>query len=414
MKELLSESYNAAAVRRHPGFAGTPGDMMAPDYRGGGIVNLTASLILARGGEESLYPPLSRIDRDVLADAGNIVLVVIDGLGYEYLRRRGRRGMLHSHLKGRLTSVFPSTTATAITTFLTGTAPQQHGLTGWFMYVRQMDGVLTVLPFTQRGAAPTSVPDVEPGELFDQPSLFDRVTGPCYQVMPDRIANSRYNAAHRGAAVTIPYRSMAQFIGAIEHTVKADARRKFIYAYWPELDALGHEHGIGSRRVAAHFAQLDYALERLIASLRGSHTILIVTADHGMIDTTPDRVIEVSDHPEMARALIRPLCGERRSAYCYVDPGGAERFEGYVREALADSATLVSSEDLVTQGYFGLGEPHPALRERIGDYTLLMKDNYVIKDWVPGERHHVQLGVHGGLSAEELNVPLVIIDTDAD
>lgn len=381
-----------------------------PDYHGGGIVNLTTSLIHARGGEADLYPPLSCVDTAMLAEARNLVLVVIDGLGYEYLQRRGRGGMLHSHLKSRLTSVFPSTTATAITTFLTGTAPQQHGLTGWFMYVRELDGVLAVLPFTQRGSAPASVPDVDPRALFDRPSLFDRIPEACYQVIPDRIANSRYNTAHRGTATTVPYRSMAQFIGGVERTVKADSRCKFIYAYWPELDGLGHEHGSASRRVAAHFAQLDYALERLVASLKGTHTTLIVTADHGMIDTTPERVIEVSDHPELVQTLARPLCGERRSAYCYVDPAGARRFEDYVRGALADCATLVNSEDLVAGGYFGLGEPHPALRERIGDYTLLMKDDYVIKDWLPGERRHVQLGVHGGLSAQELYVPLVIID----
>lgn len=383
-----------------------------PDYRGGSIVNLTASLILARGGEEGLYPPLSCIDRDALEGARNIVLMVVDGLGYEYLLRHGRGGVLHSHLKGRLTSVFPSTTATAITTFLTGTAPQQHGLTGWFMYVRQMDGVLAVLPFTPRCATPASAPGISPEELFDQRSLFDRIEGPSYQVTPDRIANSHFNVAYRGAAMTVPYRSMTQFIGLIERTVKADARHKFVYAYWPDLDKLGHEHGTASNSVATHFAQLEYALERLIGALKGSQTTLIVTADHGMIDTGPEGVIEVSDHPELAQALIRPLCGERRAAYCYVDPAKAQQFESYVRDALADYATLINSEDLIAQGYFGLGDPHPALRERIGDYALLMKDRYVIKDWVPGERRHVLLGVHGGLSAEELHVPLVVIETD--
>ncbi len=383
-----------------------------PDYHGGSIVNLTASLIRACGGDEGLYAPLSGIDGDALSDATNIVLMVIDGLGYEYLSRHGRRGVLHGHLRGSLTSVFPSTTATAITTFLTGTAPQQHALTGWFMYVRQMDGVLAVLPFTRRGATTESAPGVDPRVLFDQPSLFDRIKRPTYQVIPDRIANSRYNVAHSGAATTVPYRSMSQFINMIERTIRADARHKFIYAYWPELDGLGHEHGSGSRSVATHFAQLEYALERLIGQLKGSDTTLVVTADHGMIDTTPDRVIEVSDHPELARSLIRPLCGERRSAYCYVNPARTRQFETYVTEVLGEYTTLVKSGDLIAEGYFGLGDPHPALHERIGDYALLMKDNYVIKDWVPGERHHVQLGVHGGLSAEELNVPLVIIDTD--
>ena len=141
-----------------PGVGMTP----LPDYHGGSIVNLTASVILARGGDEGLYPALSCIDGDALSNATNIILMVIDGSGYEYLLRHGRGGLLHGHLRGSLTSAFPSTTATAITTFLTGTAPQQHGLTGWFMYVRQIDGVLAEMSFTQRGSATAAVPGVEP------------------------------------------------------------------------------------------------------------------------------------------------------------------------------------------------------------------------------------------------------------
>jgi hypothetical protein len=381
---------------------------LLPDYRGGSIVNLTASLIRGRGGEEPVYPPLSCVDADTFAGDRHTVLVVIDGLGYDYLLQHGRGGVLHRNLKARLTSVFPTTTATAITSFLTGTAPQQHGLTGWFMYVGAA-GVWAVLPFTPRGNGAVSP---APQELFDRRPLFDRMAGPVYLVTPERIADSVYNVAHRGAAVTVPYRSLTQFARRIERTIKSDARPKFIYAYWPELDGLGHEHGAGSRRVVAHFAQLQYVLEQLVNALKGTPTTLIVTADHGMIDSGPEHVIEVGDHPTMAQALVRPLCGERRAAYCYVDPAKAAEFEAYVGEVLGDYTTLVKSEDLIAQGYFGLGDPHPRLRDRVGDYTLLMKDRYVIKDWVPGERHHVQLGVHGGLSAAELYVPLVVIETD--
>ena len=48
------------------------------------------------------------------------------------------------------------------------------------------------------------------------------------------------------------------------------------------------------------------------------------------------------------------------------------------------------------------------LAERVGDYTLLMKDRYVIKDWLPGEGRFMHVGVHGGLTREELYVPLVV------
>ena len=57
-----------------------------PDYQGGGIVNLMASLVAALGGEELVYPPLSLLPPASLRDSRNVVLLVIDGLGYHYLR----------------------------------------------------------------------------------------------------------------------------------------------------------------------------------------------------------------------------------------------------------------------------------------------------------------------------------------
>ena len=70
---------------------------------------------------------------------------------------------------------------------------------------------------------------------------------------------------------------------------------------------------------------------------------------------------------------------------------------------------LHRSDDLLRQGVFGLFEPHPRLADRIGDYALIMRDNYVIKDVLPGEKEKFHVGNHGGVSAEEMFVPLVVI-----
>lgn len=384
---------------------------MPPDYRGAGIVNLTASLVTALGGEETLYPPVSFIDGESLRGAQNVVLVVIDGLGYEYLVRHGEGGALHRHLAGVLTSVFPTTTATAITTFLTGTAPQQHGITGWFMYLEEIHAVSAVLPFTLRGGKSLRAAGIDAAGLFDCRPLFDRVPVPSYIVIPQHIAYSDYNLAHRGAATVIPYHSMSLFINAIESAVKGRNGRKFLYAYWPELDGLAHEYGLNSRQVTTHFCQLEDAITRLLNLLKGTRTIVIITADHGMIDSGPDRVIEVADHPPVARSLRLPLCGERRAAFCYVHPERENQFVDYVETALRDYASLIESKALIARGYFGSGPPHPRLSQRVGDYTLIMKDNYVIKDWVPGESRHVHVGVHGGLTNDELCVPVIVADS---
>ena len=64
---------------------------VAPDYDGGGILNLVATLIQARGGPVE-HPPLRLLSPDLLAAATNLVLVVIDGLGDRWLARRSPGG----------------------------------------------------------------------------------------------------------------------------------------------------------------------------------------------------------------------------------------------------------------------------------------------------------------------------------
>ncbi len=167
-------------------------------------------------------------------------------------------------------------------------------------------------------------------------------------------------------------------------------------------------HGIESPQVESRFAQLDEAFADFLRSIEGTGTSVIVTADHGFVDPTPEEQISLEDHPQLADTLMLPLCGEPRTAYCYVHPGKADAFEKYVQGELAYCATYSRSAELIERGYFGLGEPHPRLAERIGHYVLHMKDHYAIKDWVLGESRFVPAGVHGGLSDEELYVPLIV------
>lgn len=76
--------------------------MPLPDYRGGSIVNLMASIALARGSEAALYSPLEPLSPSRLLTSKNIVLIVIDGLGYEHLTSAGKSTGLYSRLQGRI------------------------------------------------------------------------------------------------------------------------------------------------------------------------------------------------------------------------------------------------------------------------------------------------------------------------
>ncbi|EXI74582.1 MAG TPA: alkaline phosphatase family protein [Candidatus Accumulibacter phosphatis] len=383
------------------------GSTLLPDYAGGGLVNLMQSIATACGGSDRRYPPLAALGASRLQGARNILLLLVDGLGLRMLTRHAASPQLQRHLLGSLTSVFPSTTASAITTVMSGLAPAQHGLTGWHMHLEEVDQTLAILPLTPRQEAPRLLPEQLPPQLFSHASLFATLTRECWVVAPRSIAASPFNAWHARGARVAAYTSLAEMYSCLADLLLETASPRYIYAYYPELDSLSHHYGSDSRQAQHALAEIDSGFAELLRRVRGSNSWLVLTADHGFIDSPPRRVITLDDHPQLAALLQRPLCGERRVAYCYVAEDDRPAFEAYVRRHLARAVHLHRSEQLVAAGWFGPPPWHPRLHSRIGDYTLLMKDNWTIKDWLPGERRFAMLGVHGGISASEMRIPLV-------
>jgi hypothetical protein len=389
----------------------TVGGMGFPDYAGGSIVNLVSSMVVALSGVPTGYAPLRLLPPDRLHAARNLILLVLDGLGYTYLQRDGNGGRLHQHLIGPIDSVAPPTTATAIPSFLTGLPPAVHGFTGWYTWLRELGCVTAVLPFvTRHGALSLEPGGIGPQQLSGAVPLFERLAVVSHVVTPRHIAYSAFNRAFSSGARIHPYTDLSGFFRVIGKLVRKSRQPQYIYAYWPQLDTLAHEHGLADARIAQHFAVLDQAFGRFMDDIVGSETAVIVTADHGFVDVPRDGQIQLSEHPLLEQCLVLPLCGEPRFAYCYVHPAKRRQFEDYVTNELADKTQLFTGGELIECGLFGPGECHPSLQDRVGHYVLAMRDNYVLKDRLPGEKPFRQVGVHGGLSAAELKVPLVFAE----
>src|SRR5450759_2925176 len=210
--------------------------MELPDYHGGSIVNLMRSIERALDARPcdaaQAYPELNALPAEALAGARNIVLLVIDGLGYDYLTHAAAGGALHRHLKARITSVFPSTTATAVSSFLTGVGPQQHALTGWHIWLRELGCLAATLRFRPRhGGEPLSKAGIAPSSVFTAEPMFDRLAAKTYVVSPDKIIDSDYNVAHCGAAERRPYKELPELFSKVAEIVRGGGERKFIHAY---------------------------------------------------------------------------------------------------------------------------------------------------------------------------------------
>jgi hypothetical protein len=375
---------------------------MLADYAGGGLVNLIASIVASRGGQPR-HRAAAALPPSELAGHTNVVLLIIDGLGDNFLGRHGEGGELARRRRGALTSVFPSTTASAITTSYTGCTPLEHGLTGWYTYFGEAGYVAAALPFRVRGEnAPLAGKGFSAARAFPAYSLFKDLHARSIVVTERRIVDSDYNVRHCEGAERIAYESVDGLVDGIERAVKSGSDRKFVYAYWPEYDAASHPRGCESPPAMAEFARIDEAFGRLVRALSGTDSIIVATADHGFIDCED----ALEPPPAVASQLRLPLCGERRVAYCHVH--APAEFIKHAQDWLGERADVRPSRELVEAGWFGPGEPHPRFAERIGDVVLVMRGRHTVKDWTPGEPRHLHRGNHGGTSADEMMIPLIV------
>ena len=375
---------------------------MRPDYEGGSLVNLVASVVASRGGKP-LHAPLRNFEFPTAAK--NLVLLIIDGLGDNYLARHARGSELHRRRRMTLTSVFPSTTASAITTSYTGRTPLEHGLTGWFTYFGEAGCVSAALPFRSRGdMAPLAARGVHAESVFTAPSLFGALPVKSIVVTYRDIIDSQYNSVHCRGAARLAYSNADEFIAQVEQAVKSSDEPKFVYAYWPHYDAISHRHGCESAQAAREFETIDAAFGVLLKRLAGTDTVVVATADHGFIDVPPEDSLELPAH--LFPMLRFPLCGERRVAYCHVH--APEVFAKRAQDWLHDRADVMPSQRLVDEGWFGPGEPHPRFAERIGNVALVMRNRYTVKDWITGEPRFLHIGNHGGTHEDEMSIPLIM------
>ncbi|QID17779.1 alkaline phosphatase family protein [Nitrogeniibacter mangrovi] len=384
---------------------------VAPRYDGHSLLNLSVALAqgVGKAGRRRFSAPPCPLLPD-LSDSRIVVFILIDGMGANDVQRRGAGSFMATHQRATLTSVFPSTTASAVTTSMTGLSPAEHGLTGWFIRDDRFGGILAPLPMQRRDRVPMSGWWKLP-RLFPYPSVFQRMRCRSAIVSHEHILGSPFNMRHsRGVARRYAYGTLDEMVGAIVTAVRdLGGQGGYVYAYHGDYDALAHGHGIASAQNAAHYARIDAALEDLRRRLSGAGAHLVITADHGFIDSPPERQLRLESVPEVQALLDGPLWGERRVAYCRVRRGAHAAFEAAVTTQLGDAFALVPSRRLLEAGVFGPAHrDHPRLAERVGDYALIGRENWTVYDRVPGEPDHRMIGVHGGVHPDEMLIPLVV------
>lgn len=382
-----------------------PSGLRLPDYDGASLRAVLPAALDAIGAPTTSHGRGSATDRELLGlpRAHKVCVVLVDGLGAHQLAQRGghapfMRGLLPG--SRTLTSGYPSTTASSLTMFGTGEVPGQTGMLGYSVR-NPADGSLLNL-VSWEGAT------VEPGQWQPVPTLVEGLgvedwSSRVVSVGPSRfIGSGLTEAALRGPRFVAGH-SLADRVSATCRLLR-EPRTDLVYLYWGDVDKIGHQQGWGSAAWGEAVELADAELDRLARELpRG--TLLVITADHGMIDVGPDSRIDVAQTPELARD-VELVAGEPRATHVHTAPGRAELVAQRWRDVLADTAWVLLREQAEQLGLFGpLAERH---RATVGDVVVAARGTRAVVDSRTQTAASIGLvGVHGSLTPQELEIPLL-------
>ena len=337
-----------------------------------------------------------------LPPADRYVVVLVDGLGWNLLRRSVQDVPYLASLLGdarSLTSGVPSTTATSLASLGTGLVPGQHGVVGYTSRVPGTGKLLNALTWDIDLAGRAYQP---------KPTFFERATAAGVAVSTvalQRFADTGLTEAALRGAEFLGYADDQDVARRTALTVAASGqgRRSLVYGYERALDHQGHGTGCASDEWRRQLVSVDGRCEALRDALPDDVRLLI-TADHGMLDVPDARRLVAEDEPELL-AGVTVLAGEPRFRQLYVDRDRPAAVADRWRNRLGDDAWVRTRDEAIDDGWFGPVDDD--LRERYGHVLVALRDDWAVMTRTQ-PRELTLVGMHGSLTADEMLVPLLL------
>lgn len=359
---------------------------LVPDYHGANVRGIVPALLAPATS------PLPSWIPDELRGAQQVVMLVLDGLGWLQLQDRvSIAPALSSLIGGPITTVAPSTTATALTTITTGLTPAEHGIVG---YRVDMEGeILNTLRWaTASGDARRRLPpsEVQPFPAF----LGQRVP----VVSRAELDGTGFSAAHLAGSRHHGWRMPSSMVVEVQTLVASG--EPFVYAYYDGIDKIAHERGFG------HFYDAELrAVDRLVGDLLETlpaGCALVITADHGQVQVADRMVTPDAD----VLTMVQRQSGEGRFRWLHARAGATADLAAVARERYGDVAWVVERERLIDEAWLGAPVP-PPVASRLGDVALVAHAEVAFHD--PDDSGPFSLMCrHGSLTEAEMLVPLLV------
>lgn len=397
-----------------------PKAFLKPSYDGHCIANIPETVAKLLGVRATR--PISDERVSQFSECENVVLLLLDGFGsaqFKFAREKYGVPSFDRLFSGAdyipITSVFPSTTSSAMSSLHTGLTPQEHGVLGYTMFISQLGTISQMLRFAPvLGGRSLFDMGLDPKAFLDVKTIHERlgeegVSSLVY--VPNHIVDSGLSRiTYRGANVE-PGFSFADTIIRTRKNLEEIKANSFHFVYYASPDTVSHARGPYTEEFGAELESLFSVLDRQLFSKLDKQiakkTTIFLTGDHGAVRVKRDSLLNVADYPELLSFFRLPPTGDSRSSILNVKPGAQDKVTTFFENNFPGAFEIKESARMLSEGYFGSGRVKEETPGRIGDLVALARyDNAIDNSQLESRRDEIP-GRHGGLSEEEMRVPLI-------
>lgn len=332
-----------------------------------------------------------------LPEAPRYVVLLVDGLGQTLLQEHAASAPFLSSLIGVADVVcgIPSTTVTSLTSFGTGLAAGEHGMVGYTSRVPETGQRLNSLKWDQ---------PIDPMVWQPHPTVLQQLQD--FGISASSVNDAKFTdtgltvCSQRG----VPFHGVNSVWERLDVIVEVieSAPRSVTYAYESRLDHTGHAKGCTSPDWREMLTTIDQEIADLRAELPRD-TVLVVTADHGMLDLPMDERFDVDTQPGLMED-VDLLAGEARFRHLYTRAGAAGDVAARWADVLGERAVVRTQEGI--EDWFGpiASDVRPRIGDvlvaALGDFATFSSNDFAIEMKMSG--------FHGSITEAELRIPVLV------
>ena len=369
------------------------------------ILNLITS-ILKNYNVETKHKSLESMDNILNNKYKNVVFIILDGMGEHILEKVSPAGYFRKKEIDCITSVYPSTTTAALTTYYSGKPPYETGWIAWSQYFKEYGRDIDMLShresYTSRDLKNARI------NVFDTTVKYKSVFEQIEEALPNiKAYEITPSYSDKRAKRSIRADSIDEIIMNIE-TLCKNPDEKFILAYCDNPDGLLHKFGTDSEEVKEFIENTERKIEDMCKNLT-EDTVVIISADHGHKDI--NKAYSILDYPEIQKCLISLPSLESRVVTFWVKEDMKEEFVKNFNKNFENDFWLMTKEEFLEKNMLGFGKKHPKIDDFIGNYIALSISDSIIKlENYLTEGKKLKKSTHCGLTKEEMEVPVIIIN----